>query len=734
MYLHWLSRIHLRKSRIINIVQLLVGLFFLLHTSLLTAQELRWKPYKGKPLVLEGSISLKETLQQLVQEYAESPPPLRIHDEIPEKLTDGRREAVRPELLFELLLREQGLTAIRKQREWLILPDRQVWRERPFRRKISSPIPLSELLVDLADWGKVPLRYDAESLPPTLKITENLRFDSVAQAFEQLASRYDAEWNYDKNTHLISWQAREPEDLLAIPLILAPADAAADFLEQLPPSTRTSVTVDITSPRLLLLRGRLSELRRLEQLVQQFDQTWQVEEAESTGPNVSVSTTESVVVREEITDTEQLPTTAAMVLEWLPDDVLKQQLESLRSGPAVLQEVDVFWEVGQRPISLWMEGPAEGIALLSATLEKLEQATAKQMAGESLVSKVAVPNMLMRPKQEFRRFTLRYLSVGSRMITAEGQQITLPSTEDQLREFFQQAPDFAETQPQPLILPDRQNNALLIRGTEAQLQLVEELLVLWDQPSPLIRIEAHIFETTEKISRELGLRWRGTGVSTEGVRALEGPDFGLSWTAGPFDTSRGVRIDAMLRMLQEQGEGRVLSRPVVVTLNGLEAEMSSGSLLSVRLVSDTDAKLQQIQTGVTLRVTPRWIEPLDSGQDGQVQVSIHAETSTPLQDNAIDGIPQINSQKGRSSLMVSNGQPILMGGMIRQQSSNSTQGVPLFQDLPLLGPLFGLRDDQQVFDHVLVFVIPTLLDDVAPLSLPSLPELTPERASELLEP
>ena len=80
-----------------------------------------------------------------------------------------------------------------------------------------------------------------------------------------------------------------------------------------------------------------------------------------------------------------------------------------------------FCEAGQRPISLWMEGPADGIALLSTTLEKLEQATAKQMARESLVSQVTVPKMLMRPKQEFRRFTLRYLSVGSRMITAEGQ-------------------------------------------------------------------------------------------------------------------------------------------------------------------------------------------------------------------------------------------------------------------------------------------------------------------------
>ncbi|MEC8436248.1 MAG: hypothetical protein VXZ27_10570, partial [SAR324 cluster bacterium] len=76
--------------------------------------------------------------------------------------------------------------------------------------------------------------------------------------------------------HLINWQAREPEDLLAIPLTLVPADAAADFLEQLPLSTRTSVTVDITSPRLLLMKGGLSELRRLEKLVQQFDQTWRV--------------------------------------------------------------------------------------------------------------------------------------------------------------------------------------------------------------------------------------------------------------------------------------------------------------------------------------------------------------------------------------------------------------------------------------------------------------------------
>ena len=62
---------------------------------------------QGEATGVGGSISLKETLQQLVKEHVNSPPPLRIYDEIPEKPTDGRREAVRPELLFELRLREK---------------------------------------------------------------------------------------------------------------------------------------------------------------------------------------------------------------------------------------------------------------------------------------------------------------------------------------------------------------------------------------------------------------------------------------------------------------------------------------------------------------------------------------------------------------------------------------------------------------------------------------------------
>ncbi|HCV85324.1 MAG TPA: hypothetical protein DGB85_01875 [Deltaproteobacteria bacterium] len=58
------------------------------------------------------------------------------------------------------------------------------------------------------------------------------------------------------------------------------------------------------------------------------------------------------------------------------------------------------------------------------------------MAGKPLVPQVAVSKMLIRPKQTFRRFTLCCLYVDSQTITVGRKQITLPSMEDQLQEFF----------------------------------------------------------------------------------------------------------------------------------------------------------------------------------------------------------------------------------------------------------------------------------------------------------
>jgi type IV pilus assembly protein PilQ len=56
---------------------------------------------------------------------------------------------------------------------------------------------------------------------------------------------------------------------------------------------------------------------------------------------------------------------------------------------------------------------------------------------------------------------------------------------------------------------------------------------------------------------------------------------------------------------------------------------------------------------------------------------------------------------------VSNGQPFLLGGLIKDSTGSSESGVPFFKDLPLLGWLFRTNANERRFDHVMVFITPT---------------------------
>ena len=174
---------------------------------------------------------------------------------------------------------------------------------------------------------------------------------------------------------------------------------------------------------------------------------------------------------------------------------------------------------------------------------------------------------------------------------------------------------------------------------------MKKLIELWDQPVPQIKIEAHIFETNESDALMLGMEFSGRGKYEDGnLTADQGESYAFGLTLSSQETIQSMRIDAILRPLQSKGRGRILSRPLVVTANNIEAEMNSGSVINVRLSGEKTASLQEIKTGVTLRVTPRLIpNPGDNRSQDQILLKVYAETSSPMAGINVDGIPQINS-------------------------------------------------------------------------------------------
>lgn len=754
------------------------------------AIELQWKTSEPVRLTVKDGASLPEILRGLLQEHAVAAEKVRLAPNLSQDIAAVEREASSAEALFQFLLREHQLTLLAAEDHWEVVADREVWRRRPYQRWVESPLALQEVLQELSQWGKIPLQW-APDAPIRLQLVESLQFDSVEQAFQNLAAQAGARVVYDAERHQLRWERAVPEITQSLTFQNATAAAIAQFLPEVPNEVTAAVTLSFPAQRIAVLQGPVDAVEQLQTLLRQFDATWEPPQAP---PAEALPQVETQVVRlqhlprelaAQLVETTQreLPETQAVqvryvgeqlvlqgqaeavalletllvqadvapvhqeeegpqalmppqsesslkparvisvVLDALPDTQIAAQLEQLERGGVRLDNVSVSWNRGTRPAVLWLQGRADEVELVRETFTQLESRWLQQQ-----LSQRTTPRTTM-----MERFRLRHLQVGEQRFVSAGQDVTLPGAEQQLREYFLQNAAGVPDEDLPHILPDPRNNALLVQASAKQLRQIQALLDVWDQPSPLIRIEAHIFETTEESSRELGMRWRARSLSTAGVVSAEVPDFSVGLVGGPQETTYALRIDAVLRLLQERGQGRVLSRPVVVTMNNMEAEMNSGSILNVRLINDTTTQLRELQTGVTLRVTPRWI-PSQTKQEaeGLIRLRIFAETSTPLSEDAIDGIPTLNTQRAQSHVDVPNGQPFLLGGMIRQRDGESRAGIPWLQELPLLGYLFSSSNVEQRFDHVLVFVTPTRITPDLATQPPALQDLSSENATNLL--
>ncbi len=394
----------------------------------------------------------------------------------------------------------------------------------------------------------------------------------------------------------------------------------------------------------------------------------------------------------------------------------KQVRDFLAEIRKELKEIHLVHDAYPAPNSLVLRGSEESVNLTAQLIEQWENGLSENTSANpevfTMESEIEVedPETETVPDSRIVRLQIKYLSVGTQIVQSNGQSLTIPGVEESLRKALQQRLEDETEIPamRPQIVADLLSNSLILEGSKSHVEWMEKLLQIWDRPLPLIRIEAHLFETSEIHSRQLGLEFRAKSVSADGtVSVADQGAFSAGLALGPAAASQALRVDAVLRLLQSEGKGRMLSRPVVVTLNNVEAEMNSGSVLHIKIVNDKTSRLQELKTGITLRVTPRLIEDSDNHTNDKIWLKIYAETSNPTDGSSIDGIPPINTQRAQTQVFVKNGQAFLLGGLIKSSSGQSQSGLPFFKDLPLLGPIFRTSGANNSFDHVMVFVTPT---------------------------
>jgi general secretion pathway protein D len=270
------------------------------------------------------------------------------------------------------------------------------------------------------------------------------------------------------------------------------------------------------------------------------------------------------------------------------------------------------------------------------------------------------------------------------------------------------------------IIPDQQNNALLIYATQSEDNLVNAMLRKIDVLPLEVRIDATIAEVQLNNNLQYGTQFffqkAGgiNGILNNGTASLTTPaNVALNSTFPGFVIGGSGVGGAPLAIsaLQAVTKVRVLSSPELLVLNNHTAQLQVGSLVPYLTSSSQStitsgapviSSIQYQPTGVIMKVTPR------VDRDGLVELRIAQNVSSVSSATTTNGIqsPTFLQRSISSSVVVQDGQTIGLAGLITDSASHDNRGIPWLKDIPVLGALAGTQNNARVRDELLVLLTP----------------------------
>ncbi len=268
------------------------------------------------------------------------------------------------------------------------------------------------------------------------------------------------------------------------------------------------------------------------------------------------------------------------------------------------------------------------------------------------------------------------------------------------------------------IIPNGQNNAILLYATAPERDTIEAMLRKIDILPLQVRIDATVAEVTLNDSLQYGtqfffragingaLNFSPAGTAA-GAFASGFPGFVLS---GPNNGN------AALNALQAVTDVKVLSSPQVLVLDNEAARLQVGNLVPYLTTSSQSQitanapvvnSIDYRETGVILEVTPR----VNSG--GLVTLDVSQEVSDVVPGQTTAGInsPTFSQRNVSSRVVVQDGQTVGLAGLIRDTANQSSSGIPFLKDVPLLGLLAGSQNNARNRTELLVLITPHVVHD-----------------------
>ena len=286
---------------------------------------------------------------------------------------------------------------------------------------------------------------------------------------------------------------------------------------------------------------------------------------------------------------------------------------------------------------------------------------------------------------------------------------------------------------------DERTNTLLIQDTASKIKEIRKLIAALDQQVRQVMIETRLVEARDSFAKNLGVKWGTSAHGTFGNSAtttcgtlgcardmvngvpidLAANGLSVNLGADGFGTIPAASIATILQLpggnllslelsaLEEEGLGKIISSPRLITANQKKARIEQGQERVFLIPGATGATSVIKKAVLALEVTPR-ITPDDKVILDVLITKDQFASADPTNST-------INKKEITTQVLLENGQTVVIGGIYEQEKLNTVDKVPLFADLPLLGWMFNKKTTLDNKTELLIFLTPRILSEALSL-------------------
>ncbi|OQA90921.1 MAG: Type IV pilus biogenesis and competence protein PilQ precursor [Elusimicrobia bacterium ADurb.Bin231] len=287
---------------------------------------------------------------------------------------------------------------------------------------------------------------------------------------------------------------------------------------------------------------------------------------------------------------------------------------------------------------------------------------------------------------------------------------------------------------------DDRTNSIIVTSTPEGIIAASKLIAQLDIKPEQVMIEAKIVEISIGDTKDFGIEWSmasgdaGAGnKSTIGLSETSSVDYGATAdgardpvnalsggtgvsapaqsTVGSFTfgyLKSNLLLTARLAAAQSKGKAKILSQPRISTLNNMEAKIVVGGQIPYTQTTIGSGGVSTQSTafmtvGIQLTVKPT------INADGRITMKINPTVSNVLRITAIG--PETNTKEAETTVLVKDGETIVIGGLITQEERKDASQIPVLGDIPVLGHFFKSYHDDKQKAELLIFVTPYIIKE-----------------------